>query len=139
MVATSLGEFGLGLPEFWHYGRARVLSAARAAGVDAAERAGTGAISVDGQLVDAAHMHQVQITSNRPRKRAWYDPRLPVFARQAATADDSRGVATVEACAPHNELATQHVVPAGTRGPPSQALRGLAVLGSLQTHKGQGG
>lgn len=117
--------------DFWHYARAKVLAAARVAGVDAidspfpnyqdpqayrrecetasvlgfdgkwcihpsqiqianevfspspeeaewalkteaayraAEAAGTGAISVDGQLVDAAHMRHVQITLNRAAK-----------------------------------------------------------------------
>jgi len=117
--------------DFWHYARAKVVAAARAAGVDAidypfpdfqdpdayrrecemasvmgfdgkwcihpsqvpianevfspspeevewalktesvyrtAETAGTGAISVDGQLVDAAHMRHVQITLSRARK-----------------------------------------------------------------------
>jgi citrate lyase subunit beta / citryl-CoA lyase len=117
--------------DFWHYARAKVVAAARAAGVDAidspfpnygdpdayrrecesasalgfdgkwcihpsqipianqvfspsqeeveraqkteaayraAEAAGTGAISVDGQLVDAAHMRHVQITLSRAAK-----------------------------------------------------------------------
>ena len=117
--------------DFWHYARAKVVAAARAAGVDAidypfpdfqdpdayrrecemasvmgfdgkwcihpsqvpianevfspspeevewalktesayrtAETAGTGAISVDGQLVDAAHMRHVQITLIRARQ-----------------------------------------------------------------------
>ena len=117
--------------DFWHYARAKVVSAARAAGVDAidspfpnyqdpeayrrecqtasalgfdgkwcihpsqvpianevfspspeevewalkteaayraAEAEGTGAISVDGQLVDAAHMRHVQITLSRAAK-----------------------------------------------------------------------
>jgi citrate lyase subunit beta / citryl-CoA lyase len=117
--------------DFWHYARAKVVAAARAAGVDAidypfpdfqdpdayrrecemasvmgfdgkwcihpsqvpianevfspspeevewalktesayrtAETAGTGAISVEGQLVDAAHMRHVQITLSRARK-----------------------------------------------------------------------
>lgn len=117
--------------DFWHYARAKVVAAARAAGVDAidspfpnyedpdayrrecesasalgfdgkwcihpsqvpianqvfspsreevewaqkteaayraAEAAGTGAISMDGQLVDAAHMRHVQITLSRAAK-----------------------------------------------------------------------